>query len=315
MRHNFLWLSGVLTVMKKILIAGGSGLIGSALAAAAINKGWNVEILSRSAAEKSIAWNPVQRYIAIKEARKYDVIVNLAGSSIAGKRWTTKRKKDILQSRIDACQTLEKYIHSGLLKTETYIGASAIGIYGERGGEQVDEFATIQPTDDWMIDTVMAWESAHHKIENLGPRVVIFRIGLVLSMKGGALKEILRTAPLHVFGYFGSGRQVWSWIHIEDLVSAMLKSMEDPNMSGVYLANSPQPLTNKEITTAARKEYAPISLLVSVPVWLLTIMLGKMHQMLMVSCKCHPRRLLATGFQFMHSNIEEALKDLNSTRR
>lgn len=295
---------------KQLLIAGGTGLIGSGIKELAYSRGWEVMILSREPGPGKIAWNPATRRISLTEVMFFDAIINLAGASIAGSKWTATRKKEIVDSRVHAAATLEKYLQQGLLKTQTYIGASAIGIYGDRGSEPLDESSPIIAEDEWMVSTVQQWEKGHAAIEALGIRTVITRIGIVMSEKGGALPEMIRTAPFGFLGYFGDGHQIWPWIHIDDLAAIMLLAIEDEKMRGTYLAVAPSPVSNKDIVVAASHAYSPHRLVIPVPVFGLQLMLGEMHQMLMQSCNAHPVRLGKENFHFRYKRIEEAMDDL-----
>ncbi len=305
-----------LPMKKQLLIAGGTGLIGSALQMEAVRHGWDVTILSRKKGPSYLTWDPRQGSIALTEPRAFDAIVNLAGSSIAGGRWTKWRKKEILQSRIDACLTLEKYLKKGQLQTRVYIGASGVGIYGDKGNSPVDESSPVDSRTNWMSALAQDWEAAHKRIEALHIRTVILRTGIVLSSKGGALSEILKTAPFGILGYFGSGNQFWPWIHIDDMVRIMLKAIDEENLQGTLLGVSPHPVTNKELAVAASKQYRPHRIVMPVPVLFLKAMLGKMHQMLMDSCNAYPKQLLNEGFIFHYNSIDEAMADLiNKTKR
>jgi len=295
---------------KQLLIAGGTGLIGTDLKERALRHGWEVMILSREPGPGKIVWDPAQSTIYLSEVMTFDVIINLAGASIAGGRWTATRKKEIVDSRVNAAATLEKYLQQGLLNTKAYIGASAIGIYGDRGKEPIDETSPIIAEDEWMISTVRKWEKGHAGVESLGIRTVIARIGIVMSEKGGALPEIIRTAPFGFLGYFGDGHQIWPWIHIDDLVDIMLLAMDDDRMSGTYLAVAPSPASNKEIVVAASLAYSRHRLVIPVPEFGLQLMLGEMHQMLMQSCNAHPIKLGKENFHFRFNTIEEAMLDL-----
>jgi uncharacterized protein (TIGR01777 family) len=297
---------------KRLLIAGGTGLIGSAISAMANEIGWEVTVLSRSEGKGRIKWDPANQEIVINEALKFDAIINLTGASIAEERWTKRRKELILASRIHGCATIEKYLVSGQLKTEVYIGASAIGIYGNREKETVGENAKVG--DDWLAKTTQTWEKGHGSIKGLGIRTIVLRIGLVLSRDGGALKEILQTAPFGFLGYFGSGDQVWSWIHINDMARLVFHCITNQEMEGVYIATAPFPVANKRIATEISKTYSPSRLLLPIPTFILSLMLGEMHTMLMQSCKCNPERLIDSGFQFNYVKIESAIKDLMKKR-
>jgi uncharacterized protein len=295
---------------KKLLIAGGTGLIGTALQNAAVLKDWELTILSRQPGPGHIVWDPQKRSILLDGHQSYDAIINLAGTSIAGSKWTDERKKDIRESRINASRTLEKYLSDGKLKTSLYVGVSAVGIYGDSGLDPVDEETTIQASGDWMAETVVQWEAGHKRIEALGIRTVILRIGLVLTPKGGALKEILQTAPFGFLTYFGKGQQIWPWIHMDDLIRIFQFSLEQENAHGTYLASAPHPVSNKELANAAAKQYSPHRIVMSAPEFALALMLGEMRQMLFQSCNGNPKRLLKEGFIFRFKTIDEAMADL-----
>lgn len=297
---------------RRMLIAGGTGLIGTALQEAARQLSWEVDILSRQVGPGFIHWNPEAHQIDLNSPIAYDAIINLAGVPIAGRRWTSARKAAIQDSRIQAAATLEKYLRSGMLKASIYIGASAIGIYGDHGKEVVDEQTPIAQDDDWMVRTVVNWENAHQKLESLSIRVATFRIGLVLSRKGGALKEMLMTAPFGFLGVFGTGRQYWSWIHIDDLVNAMMMAIEKPEMKGIFLAVAPYPVTNRMLTKEVSEAYKPQRLLLPLPRIVLSLLLGKMHVMLFQSLNGHPVRLLEHGYAYKYPMIDQAIKVLFS---
>ena len=295
---------------RQLLIAGGSGLIGSALRMKAIEEGWEVTILSRHKGQAQIIWDPQRGSIAITEPLVFDAIVNLAGASISGARWTESRKKEIVDSRVNASQTLESYLRQGLLATNVYIGASGIGIYGDRRTAIVDEQTAIPSSDDWMVKTVKEWEASHKRIETLGIRTVILRTAIVLSTKGGALHEILQTTPFGIVGYFGNGNQIWPWIHMDDHISIILHAINDTQVHGTYLATSPYPVTNKEMVQTISRQYSPRRLVIPVPRIFLSIILGEMNNVLFESCPAFPTRLVKEGFKFRFATIQEAMKDL-----
>ena len=295
---------------KQLLIAGGSGLIGSALRETAIEQGWEVTILSRHKGQGQINWDPQKGIIAITEPLVFDAIVNLAGASISGARWTDRRKKEIVDSRVNASHTLEAYLRKGLLATNVYIGASGIGIYGDRQTALVDEETKIPPSGDWMINTVQEWEASHKRIEALGIRTVILRTAIVLSTKGGALREILQTTPFGIVGYFGNGKQIWPWIHMDDHIGIIMHAINDEQVRGTYLATSPYPVTNKEMVQAISRQYSPRRLVIPVPRIFLSIILGEMNNVLFQSCPAFPTRLVKEGFKFRFATIQEAIGGL-----
>jgi uncharacterized protein (TIGR01777 family) len=295
---------------KRILIAGGTGLIGTVLSQAAKEKQYDVFILSRQPGLGTISWDPSVQKINITSPEYFDAIVNLAGSSIAKGRWTAKKKQDVLQSRLDSCATLYHYLQQGLLKTKIYIGTSGVGYYRDSGAAQVDESTATTHPGDWMVETVKAWEEAHRQMETLGIRTCIFRTGIVLSKDGGALKELLLPAKFGVIPYFGNGDQFWSWIHIEDVVSSCLYAIDQDDMEGLFLAVSPHAVTNKQLAHAMSKQYWIKMLVAGVPVLVLRLMLGELHTVLLDSCNAYPARLLEKNYQFRFPEIEFAMRDL-----
>lgn len=300
---------------RELLIAGGTGLIGSAIKEEALRMGWEVVILSRNQESGGIVWNPNDEHISISAPRSFDAIINLAGTPIAGKRWTSARRKDILDSRVQASRTLEKYLKSGMLSTKCYIGSSAIGIYGDKCENVVAEHTPIGSTSDWMVQTVVDWEDAHNRIASLGIRTVILRTGIVLSPKGGALKEILQTAAFGIIGYFGNGRQYWPWIHIDDMVAIFVKAITELSMEGVYVAVAPESISNKALSQAAAGAFQRRRLVVPVPGFILAIILGSMKSMLLQSCRGYPARLMEENFSFRYPDIESAMKALMQEKK
>lgn len=296
--------------MKSILIAGGSGLIGTALSRELTALGYQVLILSRSNGIGKITWDPSSGKIDIDRPLQVEAIVNLAGSNISAGRWTKKRKKDIVSSRLQSADTLRQYLQQGLLKTHVYIGASGIGFYRNSGDQEVDENTPTQFSSDWMVQTVMQWEAAHQSIRSLTIRTVMVRFGIVLSRRGGALKEILNYVRFGILARFGAGNQYWSWIHIRDAVRIIVYAIEQSDLEGVLLAVSPNPVKNKILAAAINHALAIPGVMIPVPRFQLRLMLGEMHSVVFDSCKAIPRRLLERHFTFLFPDIDIAINDL-----
>ena len=285
-------------------------MIGTALSEEAIREGWDVTILSRSPGPGKMVWNPSENKIDIQEKQNYDAIINLAGTSITNGRWTQNKKLDIRLSRINACNTLEKYLHDGLISTSFYLGASAVGIYGDHGKETVSEETMINRQDDWFVRTVIDWEMAHTRIAASGIRTVILRIGIVLSLKGGAIKEIISTPGYPVLSYFGHGDQIWPCIHISDLARMCFFCINHPEISGLFLATCPNPVSNKYFTQAINKFISPKRMVMGVPKFMMSTLLGEMHRVLFESCNATSTKIQNKGFTFNFNEINEALKNL-----
>ena len=295
---------------KRLLIAGGSGLIGTALLKEDLLKEWEITILSRQSGPGKLVWDPSRSYIDFEGRLSFDAIINLAGAPISEGRWTEKKKKEIFQSRIDACHTIEKYIMEGRLFTTDYLGTSGIGIYGDRGNEIVNENTPIDHTESWMVKTVIDWEKAHQKISFLGIRTIIIRIGFVLSVEGGALKEILNSPGFGVLAYFGDGQHIWSWIHIADLTKIIAFCLDHSHVNGTYIAASPNPVTNKSMIKTINHYMSPKRLIAPAPKIILSLILGEMHNMLFESCHASSEKIQKEGFAFKFPQIDEALRNL-----
>jgi uncharacterized protein (TIGR01777 family) len=244
------------------------------------------------------------------QPKSFDAILNLAGSNLSKGRWTDRRKKEIVSSRINSVETIREYLQQGLLHTNLYIGTSGIGYYRNSGKETVDEYTLTTFPNDWMVQMVKQWEAAHQSIGTEGIRTVIIRFGIVLSKESGALREILNYARLGVLAWFGHGQQSWSWIHIKDAARILLFAIEQDKVEGIVLAVSPNPVSNKVLTLAISSQLSPFRIMVPAPRFVLQIMLGEMHSVVFDSCRAIPRRLLEYHFTFLFPDIRSAMQDL-----
>lgn len=296
----------------KILITGGTGLVGQALSDLLISNDHSVVLMSRSAKSHpilpSFRWNIEEQYIDPLAFEGVDTIVHLAGAGVADKRWTAKRKEEILTSRTESSQLLFEYLKSHKHSVKTFIAASAIGIYGSDTGDKlIREEAEIGK--DFLAKVTESWEESTRQIDSLDIRLFQARIGIVLSAKGGALKELLRppiAAPL------GSGSQFMSWIHIKDLCRLLLYAIENESIKGFYNAVGPHPLTNKEFTQVAAKVYNKPYLPISVPSGVLRLMMGEMAEIVLGGSKVSADKILDEGFSYHFPDLESALQDLKS---
>lgn len=291
---------------KQLLIAGGTGMIGTALQRQALANEWEVTFLSRRSEKNVITWDPEKRNIDLPGKMEFDAIVNLAGANL-NKRWTDGNKKEFYDSRINSCRTIENYLFDGRISSDVYLGASAIGIYGDRGQDIVNERTPVKK-DNWFTALVMDWEKCHKQIAALELRTIILRFGVVLSKEDGALKEILKSTPFGILPQFGNGSQVWSWIHIEDVASIILYCLEQKKMSGAYLATAPFPVSNRKLIKSFNAHLG--KLIIPVPKLMLSIMLGEMHRVVFDSCNAPPQKIMNAGYKFRYETIEEAAKAL-----
>jgi uncharacterized protein len=296
-------------MIKKILITGGSGLVGKKITALLERKGYEVAWLSRSPEkykQKSFAWDVDKQTIDPDALSWADGIIHLAGEGVADKRWTAERKKAILQSRIQSTLLLKHAIEKSEKKPEVFVSASAVGYYGFNTGENIME-EDGKAGNDFLAQVVMAWESEVQKIAEYGIRTVMLRIGIVLDNKGGALVEMLKppvAAPL------GNGQQWMSWIAIDDLARMFLFAIEKGEMKGVYNAVGPNPATNAELTKAAAKKAGKFFVEIGVPGFALKIILGEMAQMVLGGNRVSAKKIRKAGFEFRYPVLEDALEKI-----
>lgn len=302
--------------MKTVLITGGSGLVGTALRHALLTKGYKVIILTRNAAGKKSTdvlsyaeWNVEEQQIDKSAIAGADYIIHLAGAGVADKRWTKKRKKEIVNSRIDSSKLIVDNLRLVPNKVKAIISASAIGWYGaDPAIPNPHPFIESDPADnEFLGDTCKKWEASIDAVEQIGKRLVKLRTGIVLSNKGGALKEFKKPLGFGMAAILGNGKQVISWIHIDDLVEMYIAAIENETIRGVYNAVAPNPVSNKEfILHLARKNkfFIPIH----VPSFLLKIVLGEMSIEVLKSATVSCNKIQAVGFVFHHPTLQVALK-------
>lgn len=299
---------------KKILIAGGSGLIGKMLAEHFSSHGYSVNVLSRKEGQRKniFFWNPEKEIMDDEALRDVSVIINLGGVSLADGRWTAKRKQEIINSRIQSTDFLFHKLKTVNHTVETFISASAVGYYGNHNDEWIDE--TFPAGNDFLSTCCSYWEESAMKISSLGIRTTIFRIGIVLSKKGGALPLIAMPVKLFAGAPLGSGKQFISWIHHADLCSMFLKAAEDKAISGIYNAVSPEPLTNKEFTKILSHVLHRPFFLPPVPAMLLKLILGEKAITVTGGQRVASKKIRDAGFSFQFPALHNALENIYSTK-
>ena len=292
----------------NIVVSGASGLVGSALVPELEAAGHNVRRLVRRAqnSDSEIAWS-LDR-LDPHALGGTDAVIHLAGRNV-GTLWTPQAKRDILDSRVRGTHTIATAVAESFRRTgkpDVLLSVSAIGCYGNRGDQELTESSL--PGTGFLAEVAMAWESAASPAAQAGVRVVIPRIGVVLSSRGGALKRLLLPFQLGLGGPVGDGRQWMSWIVLEDLVHLFIAALADSRMKGPINAVAPQPVTNREFVNAlARALHRPA--IFPLPAFIVKTVFGEMgREMLLASQRVVPEKLQQLGFKFRHPEIGEAMQ-------
>ncbi len=297
-----------------IVVSGANGLIGSALVKSLIQDGHNVKSLSRDEKADSkyaIYWDPKNGKLKPERLNGVDAVIHLAGESIAGKnpiqgRWTKTRKEEILQSRVKGTKLLSDTLAGLSNPPKVFICASAIGYYGDRADEKLDENST--RGKGFLADVCDEWEKATSESVKKGLRVVNTRFGVILSRDGGALKSMLPPFKMGVGGQIGSGKQYMSWIDIDDVVGAIKFAIKNDSLQGIVNVVSPNPLPNIEFTKILghvihRPTIFPI------PAIGINTLFGEMgNELLLASQRVYPKKLLDAGYQFKYSNLSSSMQ-------
>jgi hypothetical protein len=276
-------------------------------------KGHKVSYLSRKKEKlpnvEVFQWDIQKGYIEEGALEKADYVVHLAGAGIADKRWTDERKKEIIDSRIQPIELINKYLQEKNIQLKGFISASAIGIYGGNTGDlKLDESSVLG--NDFLAECTKLWEINAKKVTNAA-RIVSIRIGIVLSEKGGALPKLIQPIRLGFGAALGNGKQFMSWIHVDDLCGVFVKAIEDEKMQGAYNAVAPNPVTNQEMTSVAAEVLKKPLWLPNVPIFALKLVFGEMGIVISGGNFVLNKRLSQeTNFQYKFTTIKDALSDL-----
>lgn len=295
--------------MQHILITGGSGLIGNSITELLQEKGKEVAWLSRNPekySQKSFFWDPDEGKLDPDALYWADAIIHLAGAGVADKRWTDRRKQEILDSRVNGSNLLFQELQKVRDKPKAFISSSAVGYYGFDTGDRL-VFEGDPPGRDFLAEVVRKWEAATEKIQELKIRTVLLRVGIVLAKDGGALAELLKppvAAPL------GSGNQYMSWIHLKDIARMFVHALENQGISGLYNAVGPVPVTNSVLTRKAARLSGKPFLNIGVPAFGIKLALGEMAQMVLGGNRVSSEKMEGTGFEFTYGDLHQALTDL-----
>jgi uncharacterized protein (TIGR01777 family) len=296
-----------------VAVSGATGLIGSALVTHLRARGHTVRRLVRSADAQQtgdIPWDPARDVLDVRDLEGTDAIVHLAGAPIA-RRWTEARKREIRESRVKGTSLLARTVTAMAAKPRVVLSGSAVGYYGDRGDERLDEHSS--PGRDFLSEVVTAWEGAAAPIADAGVRLVLLRTGIVLSPDGGALEKLLLPFKLGVGGPMGGGRQWMSWISIGDHLRAMEHALFADSLHGPANLAAPNPVTNASFaTTLGRVLNRPA--LIPMPSFALELMFGEMARAtILAGQRVAPHALAASGFEFTEPTLEGALRSVLNT--
>jgi uncharacterized protein (TIGR01777 family) len=296
----------------RVLLTGGTGLIGTQLTHALLERGDDVAVLTRNpvSAQRPLPryevydWNPPNEPAPTEALSNADAVIHLAGEKI-DQRWTEEAKAKIRESRVVGTRNLVQGIKDSTNPPKTLIVANAVGYYGPHEAEVVDESS--DPGGDFLAEICQAWETEALVAQELGLRVVTVRTGIVLERDGGALGKMAPIFRFGIGGPIGRGRHYMSWIHLEDLVRIYLYALDSSTLSGPINATAPNPTTNREFSkTLGRAIHRPAVL--PVPPFALKIIYGKMSSIVTTGQRVVPKRLQESGFNFKHTDLLEALE-------
>jgi uncharacterized protein (TIGR01777 family) len=293
--------------MRRIAVAGASGLIGNALVRSLTSDGHEVRRLVRRAARgpQEVCWDPEQEYVDAAGLAGCDAVVNLAGAGVGDRRWSEAYKKRIHDSRVLGTRALARAVAALDEPPRVLVNGSAMGIYGETGERIADEDAP--PGRGFLPELCVEWEAAAAPAEEAGVRTAFARTGLVVARQGGAWGRLFPLFKAGLGGRMGDGRQYWSYIALHDEVAAIRHLLDRDDLSGPFNLTAPEPLTNREITEAMGRVLGRPTVF-AVPAPVLRTVLGEMAGDVLGSARVVPRRLLESGFRFAFPGIDDAIR-------
>lgn len=307
--------------MDTIAITGGSGLVGSALATALVNKGYRVIIFTRKIPATTLPgisyalWDINTGQIDTDALQACHYLVHLAGAGVVDKKWTAAYKAEIVNSRVNSSALLIETLQRIPNQLKGLVSASAIGFYGadKPGTPDIGSFFKEDAIADnnFLGETCRLWEESIRPVTAIGKRLVIFRIGIVLSAKGGALAEFMKPIRMGVAAILGNGRQMISWVHIDDLCRMFIYAIENEKLEGTYNAVAPAPVTNATLTrTLARKIKGSLFIAMHVPAFVVRLMMGQRSIEVLKSASVSAEKIRGAGFEFLYPTIDSALEQI-----
>ncbi|WP_116105874.1 TIGR01777 family oxidoreductase [Lewinella sp. IMCC34191] len=297
--------------MEVVLIGGGTGFIGMHLSRRLQRDGYEVRHLSRTPDPKATFpayhWDIKAQTIDASALEGVDYVINLTGAGIADERWSEERKQVIIKSRTESTRLLARCFAEGKHRPKRYLSASAIGYYGDRGGNWLTEEA--EPGTGFLSKSCILWEEAAEEISRLGIPTFINRTGIVLHPEEGALEKMLIPLKVWTSTYFGDGQQYYSWIHIEDLVGIYAYALEH-QLEGTYNGCAPNPVRNKQFAQALGPALGQKAIVMPAPVPALQLALGEMSHTVLDSARCSAEKIEAAGYRFAYPELSQALEQL-----
>lgn len=302
--------------MNKILIAGGTGFIGKYLTFFLLEKGYSVHVLTRKPTADSsekiqyFQWDVNGHYIDKRAFEGVNTIINLAGANIGEKRWTKKRKAEIINSRVKSANLLYEYATESEYRIHTLISSSAVGFYGAVTTDEIFE-ETDESGHDFLASVCQKWEEAALKFTSLGIRTVILRHGIILGKEGGMLQKLMPLAKCGINVSLGSGKQYLPWMDVRDLVAFYGFILSQPKVTGIYNAVASQELTMNYFSKKLLQSFGKKSFLPNMPSFVIRLFLGEMAVMLLEGSRVSNDKMKALGFHFNFDTLTESFADLN----
>ncbi len=303
------------TYASKILITGGTGLIGRALVNYLNERAYSIHVLTRNSGPfhfdthlKYFHWDWEKGEIDPKALEDIDILIHLAGANISNHRWTKEYKKEIRRSRIDSLEFLQKTLEEKSIRLKHFIGASAIGYYGCITDDLV-RYENHPPAKDFLGKLVSDWEKASLGMQSVAGTVSVLRFGVVLSPEGGAFPKMLKTVKVYAGAPLGTGRQWFNWIHIDDLVR-MINFVIEQKLEGIFNAVAPEPVRNAEFMKMLNTMTGKFSIFPRVPAFVLKTIYGEMSCLLLEGVPVSAQKITDAGFSFRYHHPAKAVSNL-----
>jgi uncharacterized protein (TIGR01777 family) len=300
----------------SVLITGGSGLIGKYITMLLISKGFKVSHLSRKPVRNDdvriFHWDPEKKIIDTEAFNGVDYLIHLTGANIGEDHWTKKRKKEIINSRIESAKLLHKVVTENKIKLKAFLSASAVGYYGSVTSDKIFIEAD-PPAEDFLGSTCKEWEEAADLFEKAGIRTVKIRTAVVLEKNDSALSKLMLPSKFGFLLQTGNGRQYMPWIHINDLCGIYLKAITDSAMSGAFNAVSPQHVSHREFMQTLGKVLKCPVFFLPVPGFIIRLVLGQMSDVVLKGSRVSSEKTEKTGYKFLFNNLADALTNATQT--